>query len=199
MKSHCSIVSMLVLTLLISSCRQPFGFIPHDSINFPENISPIYFVDTIHLDNPKCIEIRDTIRKRYIVPKSSLDTLKASDLDHSRSVLRLLDFSVMRPPEYHMLYLYEYKSFNNHKGFRLFTDNLLFDFSEDCTYELSLDSMKVYSFINEPEAFLISLAPKQITRILDEDIFEENYYSNEYFPCVSPIFSKRILWQMRHR
>lgn len=201
MKAHYYIANLLLLTLILSSCSQASHIRSYarDSI-YPNSIFPLYVVDTIHIHNPRCIEVVDTttdyiIPQKYIVSASILDTLKEchlEDLKLYKKAIRLLDTTVIGAPYSIIKDLYRYKSIINIKGMELYFDNLYFIFSEECTYERSIDSMKVYRFNEEPEAFLISLVLTDVYVCLFDDVFAECYSrSYEYIPCATPVFSDK--------
>lgn len=200
MKTHYSIVSLLLLTLIMASCSQSSHLISRVPDYYPNSIWPLYVVDTIHINNPRCIEVVDTttgfiIPQKYIVSANILDTLKEchlEDLKQYKSAIRLLDATVIGDPYVCMAELYNCKSIVNIKGMELYYDNLYFIFDEECTYERSIDSMKVYRFNEEPEAFLISLVLNNVIVCLFDDVFAEDYGSSyEYIPCVTPVFSDK--------
>lgn len=59
-----------------------------DRPTYPENILPVYYVDTIHIDSPRVVE-KDG--KMYVTKPIPTDSIRSADMDSDSLFFRMLD------------------------------------------------------------------------------------------------------------
>ena len=177
---------------------QPLFFC--DRPTYPENILPVYYVDTIHIDSPKVVE-KDG--KMYVTKPMPMDSIRSADMDSDSLFFRMLDeesryLTVVFENRRALRRMRKYGWYRGLDGFitpkPVYKDNyaaLYDDNYATLKKEYSIDSINVYRFRYEPEAFLVMLCADTVYyNFVDYDLYY-NTYSKLYSIRLMPIYSWR--------
>lgn len=185
----------IVIYFGLTSCvrQQSFGFKPREDVLFPNTVGPVYFVDTIHIKEPRYVRVSFDSRKGggvdYIVPKMYLDSIEKETIGNSRYSIRVLNNSVQYSSDDLAFDTFDYSSLKKDVGFNYLMDNNQCHYKSEraeLILEQEVQGMKVYKFRAAPFAFLISLASE--TEPLTSDVVGFLEYSNVYIPCATPLY-----------
>jgi len=189
------LISLLLFILSIQcSCTSNCDDHPQikQDIKYPDLISPIYYIDTFRIVDPR-IAIIDSVP--YIFSFNDVETFSTKDdfLNQKGLIPFLtphLHFS--RTNDY--VKIYEYEKWEKTLQDMVTQNEFYFDelFLEDD----SIFSIPINQFAFEPEMFLLTLiAPIDSvkTAVGHEDSILEIYFSKDYDLALAPIYTKKDL------
>lgn len=189
MKSYKYIVLLITITIYYS-CNNIYTLKKNPKIVFPECISPIYYLDTIHINNPLLV-IVDSLT--YVVPKKIMEEeISPDSLIINKNVVRYL-------PDYSYL-VDSYDVYKKSKLRDIAEINDFIEVSFTTIIDTISDRVKVYKFKYEPKSFILILIVQKATPIFEwneelksysDDNITDVIFSKEYVLAVIPIFDKR--------
>lgn len=171
-------LTILVIVAVLTGCsgkpRIRVGF------NYPEMLSPIYYLDTFQIQKPLVVYI-DSIP--YITSEEVFDNVEnKTDLPKTRGVVRYLtgELDAYRSFKYSLIYK-EPRSWK-------FSDRP-FDFVEENIKLLdSIQGVAVYRFDRKPRTFLLALIATEWHNDPNSEIIFGAEFSNDYMLAIAPLF-----------
>lgn len=189
------LISLLFFTLAIHfSCTCNCDDHPQikQDIKYPDLISPIYYIDTFRIVDPR-IAIIDSVP--YIFSFNSGENISTKDdFFNQKGLIPFLTphLHSYRTIDYLKIYGYDERK----KTFQDMVTQSEFYFDELFLEDDSLLGIPIYRFAFEPQMFLLTLiAPIDSgrTAIGHEDSILDIYFSKDYNLALAPIYTKKDL------
>ena len=178
-------INYLVLGMILTSCSGQSHM--KQRLMYPCMISPIYYLDTFQINNPRVVVIDSIL---YITSQSVLnDSLGKNELLKKKGVETYLTqrLTMYKNIDYTKIYgKTKKRSFcglQSENEFVYIEDNLeLID---------SIRDVPIYRFNIEPQNFLLTLITKKDSVLAVHDVIYGIEYSNDYMIAIAPIFKKK--------
>jgi hypothetical protein len=164
--------------------------------SFPDNISPIYYVDTIQIKSPYIVYL-DSIP--YVVPETSLAKLKnGEELTDKEKIL--LDKGTHHDGKYVNILARRDIDIKDIPLMHLDGDSDLFSLESFASKFATINGADVQKFLFRPKCFLLVVkAPETaIGELIGDGYHVDLLYSYDYVLAVRPVFSKQD-WKIINR
>ena len=158
-------------------------------LEYPDLISPIYYIDTFQIISPR-VAIVDSVP--YIFSLERMIPFEdKKDFLNQKGTMRFLtpDLNSIRSIEY--LKIHEYQNWK--KSLRYLSYQNEFYFDEIFIKDDSIQNIPIYTFLFEPECFILTFfatIDSVVTPIGHDDSLLEIMYSKDYLLALIPIYNK---------
>lgn len=159
-------------------------------VNYPDMISPIYYLDTFQIQKPLVVYINSI---PYITSEEVFNRVTdKTNLPKTRGVIRYLtsDLRINKKDTYRCIYKVPNRFFNQPFEI-LHSQNNYVSFGTNLKLIDSVQGVAVYRFDRKPRTFLLTLITTEEYEDRLGDIVEKVEYSNDYMFAIAPLFSKK--------
>lgn len=159
-------------------------------VNYPDMISPIYYLDTFQIQKPLVVYINSI---PYITSEEVFNRVTdKTNLPKTRGVIRYLTsvHTSNRAYTYLCIYKVPNRLFNQPFEILQSQNNYAF-FGRNLKLIDSVQGVAVYRFDRKPRTFLLTLITTEEYEDILGDIVEKVEYSNDYMFAIAPLFSKK--------
>ena len=183
------IFTVFALTLLCQ-CKEK---LPNTRTQFPEVISPIYYIDTMQIASPIAFRV-DSIY--YIMSETEIDMLRDKEILDPYKIIRFLtaEDEFFKGIDYIDIY-YGKKQPNS---FYDLMANGYHDIGNPFVFVEKINEYYVYKFKYEPKTFLLILMAREEYIHGVDDVITAVDYSLDYILAVTPIFHKKDKIKLRN-
>ena len=159
-------------------------------VNYPDMISPIYYLDTFQIQKPLVVYINSI---PYITSEEVFNRVTdKTNLPKTRGVIRYLTSVHTSNRAYTYLCIYKVPNrFFNQPFEILQSQNNYAFFGRNLKLIDSVQGVAVYRFDRKPRTFLLTLITTEEYEDRLGDIIEKVEYSNDYMFAIAPLFSKK--------
>lgn len=159
-------------------------------VNYPDMISPIYYLDTFQIQKPLVVYINSI---PYITSEEVFNRVTdKTNLPKTRGVIRYLTsvHTSNRAYTYRCIYKVPNRFFNQPFENLQSQNNYAF-FGRNLKLIDSVQGVAVYRFDRKPRTFLLTLITTEEYEDRLGDTVEKVEYSNDYMFAIAPLFSKK--------
>ena len=159
-------------------------------VNYPDMISPIYYLDTFQIQKPLVVYINSI---PYITSEEVFNRVTdKTNLPKTRGVIRYLTSDHTLNRVYTYIYIYKVPNrFFNQPFEILQSQNNYVSFGRNLKLIDSVQGVAVYRFDRKPRTFLLTLITTEEYEDRLGDFIEKIEYSNDYMFAIAPLFSKK--------
>ena len=185
-------LSILIVGAVLTGCSGRPQI--REGFNYPEMISPIYYLDTFQIQKPLIVYIDS---EPYITSEAVFDSVAdKTALRETRGVVRYLtrDLALDRAENYSFIHKEPKRKLFHKKTSYSYLCNVSFcNIEKHFQFLDSVQGVAVYRFKYKPRNFLLTLiSAEEYKDSRGRFIFGEEY-SNDYILAMLPLYSREIL------
>lgn len=180
-------LSILIIGAVLTGCSGRPQI--REGFNYPEMISPIYYLDTFQIQKPLIVYIDS---EPYITSEAVFDSVAdKTTLPKTHGVAKYFTPMLNNYRSGGYIAAYEEPRFFNKSLSNLWYQNHFLYFERNLKLLDSVQGVAVYRFEREPQNFLLSLIATEVYEDTLGDVIYGIEYSNDYMLAILPLYSRK--------
>ena len=171
--------------ILLCQCKE---IPPSTRTQFPEVISPIYYLDTIHIESPVVFYADSNY---YIMPETEMSMLRGEEVLDPYKTIRYFTVEDHSFKEIDYIQIYNKGRKKKPNSFYDLMIGDFYDLGNPLVFVEKINEYNVYKFKYKPKTFLLILMAREQYLYGDGDNISDVDYSLDYILAVTPIFHKK--------